>query len=499
MIPIPDCRQILGQHAAPFAFALVGAFSLFRAASAAPFQVQGPGVNPQDFRITTFASGLDYPLGMAKLSDGSLLVAVSRLGGFFGNSNGQLIRLADTNQDGIADGAGQVLYTGLPGGQTSLRMWRNLIFVTGQGQGKPISILRAGATPDAPLTLVGRISINYPSGAWEHPHSALGIRPTPGQTESCDLLFQLGSDQNFAKTTRTAALSSTEVAGASGILEGDSIYMLTLTDNLTNIVASNLRHIARGLRNPAGFGFHPVTGDLYFGDNGIDGLVDPNEPLSADELNLIPAVQIGNGIVPDFGFPSNYTAYRTGTLVGGQGVQPLVAFQPLPDPLTGSESEGPNDIAFAPPGFPPGLNNGIFIGFHGKFSECCLANEENPLVYVDLTTTNYFHFIGNDEPEIGHLDGLLPTEDSLFVADLTANGSLSSGSTFGVIYQIKSLVNRVLSLSKSNNTPVLTWTHGVLQKADSLAGTWNDIPGAASPYPIPIEPDRTAAFYRTRW
>ena len=165
----------------------------------------------------------------------------------------------------------------------------------------------------------------------------------------------------------------------------------------------------------------------------------------------------------------------------------------------GAESEGASGIAFAPSGFPPGLNNGIFIGFHGKFNECCLTNEENPLVYVDLTTTNYFHFIGNDEPDIGHLDGLLPTEDSLFVADLTANGSLSTGSAFGVIYQIKSLVNRVLSLSKSNNTPVLTWTHGVLQKADGLAGTWNDIPGATSPYPIPIEPDRTGAFYRTRW
>ena len=41
---------------------------------AQPFTVQGPGVNSNDFRITTFARGLDFPLGMAKLSDGSLLV-----------------------------------------------------------------------------------------------------------------------------------------------------------------------------------------------------------------------------------------------------------------------------------------------------------------------------------------------------------------------------------------------------------------------------------------
>ena len=33
------------------------------------------GVDPADFRVTTFASGLNYPYGMQQLSDGSLLVA----------------------------------------------------------------------------------------------------------------------------------------------------------------------------------------------------------------------------------------------------------------------------------------------------------------------------------------------------------------------------------------------------------------------------------------
>src|SRR5207247_4179020 len=108
------------------------------------------------------------------------------------------------------------------------------------------------------------------------------------------------------------SLSSTNISGASGPLLGDSIYMLTLIDGGTGVTATNLTRVASGLRNPAGFAFHPSTGDLYFQDNGIDGLVDPNEPLSADELNLIPAAQIGNGIVPDFGFPGNYIAYRSG-------------------------------------------------------------------------------------------------------------------------------------------------------------------------------------------
>ena len=125
--------------------------------------------------------------------------------------------------------------------------------------------------------------------------------------------------------------------------------MLTLIDGGNSVTATNLTRVASGLRNPAGFAFHPSTGDLYFVDNGIDGLVDPNEPLSADELNVIAAAGIGGKTVKFFGFPNSYTTYRTGKVVGGLGIQPLVAFQPQPDPLTGEESEGPNDIAFAPP------------------------------------------------------------------------------------------------------------------------------------------------------
>ncbi len=462
-----------------------------------PFAIQGPGVNAADFRITVFASGISFPLGMVKLSDGSILVAISDGTSFWSGSVGRLLRLVDADGNGVADGAGTVLYTGLTGGQTSLRHYGNLFFVTGQGVGRPITILRAGATPASALTLVGKISINYPSGSWMHPHSALNLRPTPGHPESCDLFFQLGSDQNFAKTTRTATLSSSTITGATGTLQGESIYKLTITDNGTSVVASALTRVAKGLRNAAGFAFHPVTGDLYLEDNGIDGLVNVNEPLSADELNVVPAAQIDDGTVPDFGFPTNYTAYDTGVLVGGGGVQPLVAFQPVPDGLLDSESEGPNDIAFAPPGFPPGLDNGIFVGFHGKWALGGLLNEENPLVFADLRSNTYFQFIGNKEPGIGHLDGLMSTDDSLFLADLTATGSTENSNKAGMIYQIKSLVSR-LAYRTSHGVPELTWPAGVLQQADDLSGQWGDVQGATSPYPVGVDPARVTRFYRTR-
>src|SRR5438874_11364853 len=155
--------------------------STIAARAASPFAIQGPGVSPADFRITVFATNIYYPLGMVQLSDGSLVVGTS-VGTSFWSSIGQIVRFTDTNLDGIADDPPTVLYPGLPGGQTSLRMWGNLVFVTGQGIGKPISILRRGPTPGSPLALAGQININYPSQDWEHPHSALQIRTTPGDT-----------------------------------------------------------------------------------------------------------------------------------------------------------------------------------------------------------------------------------------------------------------------------------------------------------------------------
>ena len=65
-----------------------------------------------------------------------------------------------------------------------------------------------------------------------------------------------------------------------------------------------------------------------------------------------------------------------------------------------------------------------------------MNNEENPLLYVDLATGDYFPLVGNDEPEIGHLDGLLAAADALYVSDLTGTGSLSGSEPTGVIYRI---------------------------------------------------------------
>ncbi len=476
-------------------FGVLGASLCRDAEGAVPFNLQGSGVNPNDFRVTVFASGLDFPLGMARLSDGSLLVAVSQGPNLF-SSTGKLLRLVDADADGLADGPGTVLFSGLPGTQSALRIAGRLVFVTGQA--KPITVLRLGASPASPLTLVGQIGIAYP-GSWYHPNSALAVRNSPGRPNACDLLFQLGSDSNYGVTTRTAPLTNSNIPGATGILHGDSIYLLTIEDHGTNVTATNLTQVATGLRNPAGFAFHPTTGDLYFQDNGIDGFVDPNEPVSADELNFIARTNIEQAGLY-FGFPTNYIEYRTGAVIGGAGIPPLIAFQPLPDPFTGHESEGVNDLVFAPPALPDGLNTGVFMGFHGRFNLGGTNNEENPVVYANPATASYFHFIEGQQPGIGHLDGLLATRDSLFIADLVTTGNTGNGSGAGVIYQIKSTAPPTLPVLGARFVGAqteLTWNRGVLQQADEIGGPWNDVPEAFSPHPIVISTPQK--FYRTRY
>jgi glucose/arabinose dehydrogenase len=430
----------------------------------AQFTVSGPGVNPADFRITTFASGLNHPYGMTQLSDGSLLVA-TRTGTDFFSAPGQLLRLTDVDQNGVADGPGSLLASGLPIRAISLEQAGNLVLVgSGSETGGQITILRKGASPSAPLIAAGTINLSFSPQHPYHSLHALTVRPTPSQPGQFDVFFNIGSANNNAATT-PGDVTVTGVGGGSLTADSDSIYKVTIQDNGSSVTASSLTQVAAGLRNAAGMLVHPNTGDLYFQDNGIDNdaIDGGNEPLSADELNRITQANVG-GAVENFGFPSNYIQYRTGTEIGSGGVDPIVAFQPIPSP-NGSESEGAAEIAFAPAFFPGAVNNGIFVGFHGKFVEASVTNEENPLVFYNPTTNSYFHFIDNSQP-VGHLDGLLSTSDSLFLSDFSRTGF---DSTTGAIYQIKTLVPEAVWVGGAGNwSDSVKWIGGVVPSGAAL-------------------------------
>ncbi len=396
-------------------------------AVADPFAVNTNGHgDPSSYRVTTFANNLHYPTSMQKLSDGSLLVAtnVPNPGGSFYNSVGQIVRFTDANNDGVADGGPQLVANNLPAGITSIHVAGNILFAN-SGASETITVLRTGATSSDPMTTVGSINFSFPAGTL---HESYGLAVQATAANTFDVYFNLGSRNN--STNDGSQISASGLL--SGNLNPESIYAMSVTDNTSSISISNVRQIASGLRNSVGMAFAD-NGDFYLADNGIDGLVDSNEPLSADELNRIDSASIG-GAVEDFGFAGTYTEYRTGNMIGSSGIAPLIAFQPIPSP-NGSESEGSNEIAIAPSNF-GGLSGGVLVSFHGKFNFGGIANEENPLVWANPSTGEYFHFISNDLADIGHIDGLFSTSDSLFVSDLTSNGSMFSTVAAGSIYQI---------------------------------------------------------------
>lgn len=434
------CRAATVRHSVTVAWGMTLLVCAVAGATTPPVIGGDPSVHPADFRVTTFASGLDFPTSMQQLDPTSLLVgcSVPNPGGSYFNSTGELLRLVDANGDGVADST-QVLATGLPGGITSVRQSGDLVFVSSGGNAVPtISVLRKGAAVSSPYTLLGSIAFNFPT-TWEHTSYALAVRPTPGVAGSTDLFFNVGSAVNNVDTPATVTVSTSGMLAAT--LHGDSIYMTRVTSGAGAPAFSTPVQIASGLRNAAGIAVHPTSGDLYFEDNGID--TPAGEELSADEINRVRATDIGNA-VPNFGFAHDYIEYRTGNRVGSGAVQPLAAFQPYPDPNTGHESAGANEIAFAPAHFPAGLNGGVFIGFHGEFDGTGADNGENAVVYFDPQTGQYFHFIESGQDGLGHPDGLLATDDSLFVADMS-NASVFGPQAAGAIYQIQAVPEPVLA------------------------------------------------------
>jgi glucose/arabinose dehydrogenase len=238
------------------------------------------GIDPSlqsQFNITPFATGLDFPNGISRLSDGSLLVGTSNGNGYFDpQAKGQLVRLQDSNGDGVADNR-IVLYDGtlsgnsLPGGITAIKSIDNYLFVNSSSPGNyRISVFEQGTNFSAnSLTLKGSIDFAYPNG-FVHPASALAVRQTSAQ--QYELFFNIGAAGNNQVTTPGTVSVSSGIFGVAATLNGDALYKLPITVGTTNLTIANPVQVASGLRNAAALAFEPTTGALYIGDNGIHRL-----------------------------------------------------------------------------------------------------------------------------------------------------------------------------------------------------------------------------------
>jgi hypothetical protein len=359
---------------------------------------------------------------MTPLPDGSLLVATSPSNsGNFYDSTGELVRLNDSDGDGSLDGR-TVLASDLPGSLVAIARAGEFVIVTSAQSGnEQIMFFRRGDRWRKPLTLVDAIHFDF-QGAM-HQSYALATRQNPDIPEAFDIVFNIGAAGNDTPGPAVAFAGPT-----TGTLSSASVYLITVIPDGATLTFTDPVQIASGLRNGTTLAFAPNSGDLWIGENGIDGFESPIISFSADELDVVPAEQIGRDVI-DFGFPESYVDYATGEIVGPDTA--AVNFRPI----EGSEAEGIAGIAFVPPSFPSELAGGILAGFHGQFDLTGIENEENPVRWVNPQTGDQFDLVSNDSPSVGHLDSLTTTADAIYLADF-CEASMTSSEACGVIYRI---------------------------------------------------------------
>ncbi|MCX5957760.1 MAG: hypothetical protein NTW51_15500, partial [Cyanobacteria bacterium] len=423
------------------------------------------------FRVSRFATDLGFPSSLAELSDGTLLAAVT-LGdpanrSPFGSTPSQLVRLVDSNRDGVSDSR-QVLAT-VPGFVTSLRRCGNLIFALSSGRqtiSPTLTIFRTGATAAAPLVEEAVLRFQFPQAylTATNPHSsyALAVRSSATAANGVELFFNLGPLEENRSTdpSLTIGLSGYgDVEFAPAQMAPDSIQRILITDQGEKLSIGVPLMVASGVRNAAGISFDR-NGNLIFQDNGFSDPPNGELTLSSDELNRINASELGR-TVPDYGFSESYVRSSDGVIVNPSPSyrEPLVSFLPL----NGRKSEGAVEVSIAPSGFPSEFIDTVFTTFFGKFGVGTAKNDENPVVAANPETGGYYHFINSSQ--MGNPSALLAAGGSLYLGDYSKTGFFfgTGADTAGAIYRITpvqppSFRNLPLLQQVDSSTASLAWS-----------------------------------------
>ncbi|MCH8844697.1 MAG: PQQ-dependent sugar dehydrogenase [SAR324 cluster bacterium] len=113
---------------------------------------------------------------------------------------------------------------------------------------------------------------------------------------------------------------------------------------------------ASGIRNSVGMAFNPVTGELYFTDNGVDMMGDDSPP---DELNHAPRAGL------HFGFPW-YGGGRDRTNIGKISEPPRAVTFPVVEFQAHTASLGLHFYRGSM--FPAAYRNDLFVAQHGSWN-----------------------------------------------------------------------------------------------------------------------------------
>lgn len=205
-----------------------------------PADFAGKLTLPRGYRASLWASDLGNTRMIAVAPDGA--VYVSR------RSEADIIRLVDANGDGRADGPPTVVVNrpGLHG----LAIHKNMLyFMTAR------EVFRAPLSPAGTIGAVETLITDLPD-AGQHLNRTLAIGP--------DEMLYIS-----AGSTCNACDESSQ--------ENATLLRASLDGKSRQIWAS-------GLRNTIGFGWHPVTGELWGWDQGIDWL---GNDLQREEVNKL--------------------------------------------------------------------------------------------------------------------------------------------------------------------------------------------------------------------
>jgi glucose/arabinose dehydrogenase len=184
---------------------------------------------------------------------------------------------------------------------------------------------------------------------------------------------------------------------------------------------SGLEVIARGVRNSVGFDWHPRSKELWFTDNGRDGLGDDVPP---DELNRL--TQRGQ----NFGFPYCHGGTIRDPEFGAQ--RECREFAP-PAQALGAHVAALGMRFYTGTQFPAAYRNQIFIAEHGSWNRSSKVGYRVTLVRIDGDgkPLSYEPFaegwLGGRDAWGRPADVLVAPDGSLLVSDDTA----------GAIYRIR--------------------------------------------------------------
>lgn len=223
---------------------------------------------PPGFQVRVFARNLGNTRMLAATADGSVLATV--------RDQGTVLRLADLNGDGSAEGAGEVTVL------ASKAMTPDLEGVHGIAvQGTTVYLATVKSVFSATIGPTGlsglqKLIADLPDGG-QHPNRTLAVGPDG------NLYVSVGSTCNacLEPDSEHATLLRVSTAGTVIANPANPQHPL-LTRNPAAAISP--RVFASGLRNTIGFDWQPVTGELWGWDQGSDGLGDDQPP---EELNRI--------------------------------------------------------------------------------------------------------------------------------------------------------------------------------------------------------------------